>query len=219
MAEKNAIPSLNPVNNDSLTGTFTQVLRDFLKDTLNDMLPCQVISVSPDRRFVNVQPQIIVVDTLGNQTSRAPVANIPVITLGGGSFVLSFPIATGDMGFIKANDRDISLFIQGLKAAPPNSYRMHAFEDAVFIPSVLGQYTINDEDTSSAILSSLDGSVRIALSNTKITLTAPNIVINSDLVVNGNFNVTGSMMGTEGVDLTTHRHHESGGGDTGVPEA
>lgn len=217
MANKNSFPSQNPANNDSMVGTFKQVLRKFLQRDVDDMLPVQVISVSADRKSVSVQPLIMVVDTLGNQIQRAPVAQIPVVTLGGGGFVLSFPIKAGDLGFMKSNDRDISLFMQGLKQAPPNTFRMHDFADSVFIPSVLAGYTINGDDTDRMILSSTDGSVRIAFSDSTIILTAPNVLINSNLVLNGNLNITGTMEGPESVDLLTHRHAQSGGGDTGEP--
>lgn len=218
MVDQNQIPSLNPVNNDSLIGVFTHVMKKYLQGQINDMLPCQVVSVSSDRRFVSVQPLIMVVGTSGTNFTRAPVAKIPVHTLGAGGWVISFPIQPGDLGWMKSNDRDISLFLKSLKLSPPNTYRLHQFEDAVYMPTVLAAYTINSADASSMIISSLDGGVRIAFSPTQITMTAPNVVINSNLIVNGDINATGDILaGT--ISLKTHVHSgvQPGSGNTGEP--
>ncbi|OWK42477.1 hypothetical protein [Fimbriiglobus ruber] len=44
---------------------------------------------------------------------------------------------TGDTGWIKANDRDISLFKQTTAASSPNTARLHDFADAMFFPDTL----------------------------------------------------------------------------------
>ena len=215
---ENAFPSQNPVNNDTLIGAFKQAFKKFLQGQVDDMMPCQVVAISADRKYVSVQPMILVVTTRGEIVVRAPVAKIPVYTPGGGGFVISFPIKAGDFGWLKANDRDISLFIQTMKLAQPNTARMHSFSDAIFLPTILADYVINSDDTDSMVISSLDGSVRVAISSNKITLTAPNVEIDSNLLINGDLNVTGTTIGN-GVNLNTHVHGgvQPGTGDTGVP--
>lgn len=215
---ENAFPSQNPVNNDTLIGAFKQAFKKFLQGQVDDMLPCQVISVTSDRKYVSVQPMILVVTTRDETVVRAPAAKIPVYTPGGGGFVISCPIKATDFGWLKANDRDISLFLQSMKNSSPNTARMHSFSDAIFLPQILADYVIDSDDTDSMIISSLNGTVRVALSSNKITLTAPNIEIDSNLLINGDLNVTGTTVGN-GINLNTHVHGgvQTGSGDTGVP--
>lgn len=207
----NAQPSKNPADDGSLTGAFRSILGKFLQNT-DDMLPAKVIAVSADRTRVTVQPIIKVVSTSGQQISRAQIASVPIMQLGAGGFLLSFPIKPNDLGWIKASDRDISLFLQSFTDSPPNTARKHTFEDGVFIPSVMTGYTINSEDAANAVLQSLDGSIRISLFPDKIKITSPLVEIDGELVVTGN--VTGNS-----ISLDTHVHSgvQPGGGDTGGP--
>lgn len=217
VVNNNANPSQNPSNNDTLNGAFKQALKKFLQRDIDDMLPAQVISVSDDRKYVSVQPMVMVVSTLNESLERAPVAKVPLFQIGGGGFVLSFPVKAGDLGWIKANDRDISLFVQTLQNSPPNTWRMHDFADGIFIPHVMAGFIVGD-DADNAVLSSLDGSVKISLSSDTITLTAPNIIMNSNLTIDGDLNITGSTIGN-GINLNTHIHSgvQTGSGDTGEP--
>jgi hypothetical protein len=121
--------------------------------------------------------------TANTQLERAQIASIPVLQLGGGGFVLSFPINPGDIGWIKANDRDISNFLQSYLQSPPNTIRQHTFADAMFIPDTMFQsVVINEEDADNVVLQTIDGTCRIAISSGTIKLTAPAIVFDSPSV-------------------------------------
>lgn len=183
---KNNIPSVDPANNDTLVGTFNFVLQKYLQ-TCDDMLPAKVIAVKPGSpTFVQVQPQILVLGTGGDQLPRAQIASIPVLSLGGGGFVMTFPVKPGDMGYIKANDRDISLFMQNFNANPPNTERMHSFSDAIFIPNTFTGYTA---DPDNLVIQSLAGDVKISVGSDTIDIIAPNINIDGADVVNINSSV------------------------------
>ncbi|MHC5543545.1 Gp138 family membrane-puncturing spike protein, partial [Singulisphaera rosea] len=109
---------------------------------------------------------------------RAQVASVPVFQYGGAGFVMSFPVATGDTGWIKANDRDISLFKQTMQANPPNTQRKHSFEDAMFFPdTLLDGVTIAAEDVGNAVFQNGDGTVRLALWPTLFKFTAPQVTV------------------------------------------
>ena len=165
-------PNINPADNDTLAGTlrfaFSQLMR-----SVDGMLPARVLAYDRIANTVQVQLLIAMVSTSGTQVSRAQIANIPVINFGGGGYILNFPLTAGDLGFVLANDRDISLFLQSNAESPPNTQRVKSFSDGVFIPSVLGGFTTTGQD-GNAVLQSLDGTVQIALSPTSITLTTPN---------------------------------------------
>lgn len=164
-------PSRNPANDGDLVGVFREVLRKHLQNT-DDMLPARVVSFDRTLNVATVQPLIQMVDTDGNRISRAQVAAIPVLAIGGGNFVLSFPLQAGDMGWVKANDRDISLFLQSYKETAPNTQRMHSFSDAVFIPDVMHGFSINGEDTSNATLQSVDGTQRLSVASSYVKMTS-----------------------------------------------
>ena len=169
----NSPPSRNPAEDDSMVGMMRLVLTKFLQNT-DDMLPAQVMAYDRVSNLAQVQPLIAMVTTDNIVIQRAQVAAVPVVQLGGGGFVLSFPISTGDLGWIKANDRDISLFKQAFASSSPNTQRKHSFEDAVFIPDTMMQgVSIATEDSANAVLQNLAGTVKIALWDDLIKILAP----------------------------------------------
>lgn len=163
-------PNINPADNDTLAGVlrfaFSQLMRN-----VDGMLPARVLAYDRTANRVQVELMIAMVSTSGAQVSRAQIANIPVINFGGGGYILNFPLTVGDLGFVIANDRDISLFLQSYAESPPNTQRVKSFSDAVFIPSVLANYTTTGQD-GNAVLQSLDGSIRLSLSSNAITVSA-----------------------------------------------
>lgn len=209
MTNKNlSPPSINPTNMGSLTGVLGFVMMKFLQG-VDDMLPAQIVSYDRTKNRAQVQPLIPIVTTDNIQISRAALQSVPVIQLGGGGFTLNFPLQPGDVGFIKANDRDISLFMQSLKASAPNTARKHSFEDAVFIPAVLAGYTIAGGDANNAVIQSLDGSVKISLGANSIKVSAPTVTIQSTV---GKTVIDGKV-------FLDHVHGgvQPGGSDTGPP--
>lgn len=166
---------MKPDSDAADRGTFLGALKAALHRASADhadMLPATVISYDRASNRAQVQPLVQLVTTEGGQLSRAPVASVPVLQLGGGGFVLSFPIKQGDLGWIKATDRDLTLFLQAYRECPPNTERLHSFEDSVFVPDVMTGYSIAGEDSDSVTLQTLDGSFRVALSASHVKITA-----------------------------------------------
>lgn len=174
-------PSRNQAADGTLTG-LCYLLWDKIAQGTDDMLPAKVIAYDRTTNRAQVQPLIVVIDTNNNQIPRAQIASVPVLQIGGGGFVVSFPLQTGDLGWIKANDRDISLFLQNsyIQAAP-NTQRMHSFEDALFIPdSFMKGVVIDGADSGNLVIQKNDGTVKISLGDDKITILAPEIVLQAD---------------------------------------
>lgn len=185
-----AIESKNPANNDSLVGVFNEVLRKFSQNT-DDMLPASVLNYDRTTNRADVMPLIQLVDTDGMVYNRAAFSNVPVLLLGGGEFFVSFNLPQGSLGWIKANDRDLSLFLQEFVNNRPNTNRLHTFEDAMFIPDIMTGYTINSEDSSAALIQNKAGTVRISLTDARIKMTAPQIEINApQSVINATTSLT-----------------------------
>ncbi len=171
--------SFDPSARDDLTGVLRYVLTKFLQGT-DGMLPAQVIAT--DRKTVSVQPLISMITTSNEIVQRSVIPSIPVQWPGGGGFVMSWPLRAGDFGWIKSNDRDISLFLQSLRrgspvSSPPNTARKWSFSDAVFIPDTMGNgVNIAGGDAANAVIQNLAGTVKIAWASDHIT-TTPNIGI------------------------------------------
>ena len=196
--------SRDPANDDTLTGTFKEILRKNLQRT-DDMLPAMVQQYDRARNVARVQPLIQLVDTEGQTFNRAPLANVPVLLLGGGEYFLSFHLPAGSLGWIKSNDRDISLFLQQFANNRPNTNRLHSFEDAIFIPDIMTGYTIAAEDQQAAVIQNKAGTVRISLTDERIKLTAPAVEIVSTTLTHNGVNVG---------DTHVHPQPNDSGGNT-----
>lgn len=162
MAEQHANPSRDPANDESLLGMARQVLDKFLQQ-IDDCLPARVVSYDRTANRAMVVPLVKLLTTDNRQIGRAQIAAVPVMQFGGNGVALSFDLKAGDLGWIKANDRDISLILQAYKDNAPNTLRKHSFQDAVFIPDVMHGVIIAAEDAHNAVLQTLDGSTRLAV--------------------------------------------------------
>lgn len=221
MSEQYNAPAVDPADDDSLAGVFRSILGKFLQQT-DDMLPATVIAYDRPSNRATVRPQIMLGTTDGEKVSRPQIASVPVLNIGAGGLVLSFPVKPGDLGWIKASDRDISLYLQGgpEKEEWPNTKRMHNFSDGLFIPGGLATVTITGEDADRVVLQTLDGTTRIALGDgiVKVT-TAGTVEVDAPTVhMTGDLNVDGEVTGN-GIPLSTHKHTgvQAGGANTGGP--
>lgn len=218
MSEPFAPPSIDPPDEGSLGGAFRAILQKMLQG-MDDCLPATVIAYDRQRNRATVKPVIMMGTTDGQKISRAQIASVPVLNIGGGGFVLSFPVKAGDLGWIKATDRDLSLFLQGLKEEWPNTKRMHTFQDGFFIPDVMRQWALAGEDAERVVLQSLDGTTRIAIGDGIVKITAPAVDIDApEVTMTGNLTVAGHVTGA-GIVLDTHTHGgvQPGAGNSGGP--
>lgn len=168
--------SRNNNDDDLLTGAFN-VMFNHINKKMQNSLPVKVTKISEDRKFVDVQPQILVVDSEGGTIIRGEIKGIPVVTSGAGNFLISFNISVGDLGWIEASDRDISLFKQSYDQSKPNTKRMHNFSDSRFIPDIMTNFTIDDEDSDSMTIQNRDNTVKISLNNDRVKIKAPDVYI------------------------------------------
>jgi len=169
-------PSIDPANDGELIGAFRHILGKTIQD-LDGMIPAKVVKYDRDTNRATVQPLIMMITTDDQTITRAQIASVPVFQFGGGGFILSFNLQPDDLGWIKASDRDISLFLQSYKEAKPNTFRKHSFSDSVFYPDVMTGYTIAGEDSGNAVLQNLDGTVKISLGTDTIKIASSSAVI------------------------------------------
>jgi len=234
MADPHATPSRDPADDGSLLGMARAILDKFLQG-VDDMLPARVVTYDRAKNRATVVPLVKVLTTDNRQVRRAQIASVPVMQFGGGGAVLSLNLRPGDLGWIKANDRDISIVMQSYTDNAPNTLRKHSFQDAVFIPDVMHGIVTVGEDATNAVLQTLDGTVRVAIWPDRVKLSAGALSVTIgpaaiDVVGPVNFHNTvrvdghstlvgGATIG--GVPFGTHKHTgvQPGGGTSGGPTA
>ena len=229
MAGDSTQNSRNPANGGNLAGALAEIMGKFLAG-VDDMLPAVVVEYDRTENRATVRPLIRILKTDGTVVDRAQIASVPVLNLGGGGVVLSFNISPGDLGWVKASDRDISLFLQNETGedVPPNTLRKHDFGDSLFIPDQFRNWNLDAGDAECAVLQTVDGLNRITIGPEGITLVsdvivitdAPSVVTVGDVLQFGSYAVIGpGDISVGGVSLRNHTHSgvTTGLGNTGPP--
>lgn len=227
--------SINETNLGSLQGVMKIAFDKFLQG-VDDMLPARVVSYDAAKGTVTLQPLVMMVTSDNSVQSRAMITGVHVYRHSGGGFVISFPLNVGDIGWVKACDRDISLFKQSLNESRPNTFRKHTFSDAIFFPDNMRGWTINEDGL---VIQNTDGNQCIAIldnqvkikSTVKVVIDAPLLEVTGSIVQTaasgsstasfiGDLIVTGGDVEADGITLKTHVHGgvETGSGSTGVAE-
>lgn len=194
-------PDIDPANNGTILGAINFAFQKMMQ-AYNGMLPAQVTSYDRTKNRVEVQILINLTTTDGSQVPRPHLVNIPVLALGGGTFSISFPLKPGDIGWVIAADRDISIFLQNYKQTAPATTRMNNFADSVFIPDLMKSYNINAQNEDYLIIQSQNGKMQIELGTNsssganEINIKADRVNINVNnstgyVIINGNLYVTG----------------------------
>ena len=195
----NNIPRYRPATNETLLSVLKQSLKKYGEKT-DDFLPAIIIDYDRQRNRATVAHQIQMEGTSGEFVNRARLTDIPVIVSGGGGYLITFPLRPGDRGWIKASDRDLSLFLQDYQPAPPGSLKIHTFENGVFVPDLMRGFVISEEDENALVIQNTDHSVRISLGDDRVKIVA------SSVEIQGNVSMTGTLT-NNGVPVgSTHRH-------------
>lgn len=207
---------------------------------VNTCMPVQVTAVKAGGLgpvgFVDVQ--VMVTQLTGNNTvvANPSIQNVPYFRVQGGKNAVIIDPQVGDIGVACFCQRDISSVKKVRAVAPPGSHRMFSFSDAVYFGGTLNgipeQYI------------KFDGSGIAVYSPTKITCTAPEILMeavnsitmDAPLVeitgsigqtgekgtgakFTGGIENTGGTTSSNGIVVETHLHPgvEPGGSNTGTP--
>jgi len=204
-------------NDDSLTGAFEAFLSS-IKKRMENCIPCKITAINPERTKVSVQPMIMIISRDASQIKRSEIKGIHVNTFGAGDTLISFPIKVGDLGWIEASDRDIGLFLQSFGNSAPPSKRMHSFSDARFIPDIMHNFAIAEEDSAALTIQNRDGTTKIALDQNEIRITSSGVV----KINGGTVDESGNFITSGGISLDNHTHpytwsDPAGSGNTGEP--
>lgn len=212
----NQTPSINPADESTLAGVLKTAIGKAMQ-SLDVMLPVEVVAYDRATNRATVRHLVQMVGSDGEKVSRANIASIRVMQFGNGAFNISLPIKPGDKGWLKAADRDISIFQQGLTEDAPNTARMHSFQDGVFMPDAMSNGDAPTGQGDRVVIGSNDGGSYMAFDGTGFYF---NVGGTEFQLTAAGFQQTGGTMTHDGLNVgSTHTHGgiEPGGSNTAVP--
>lgn len=180
---------------NDFSASIRKYIRDYIRENLDDMLPAKVLDYDPNTNRATVQPLISIQDINGNKIPRAPISNIPVYRAGGNGFFISFPLKSGDFGWLKASDRDYSLMLQSEKTEAPNTERFHSFSDGIFFPDTLSGWAGNVSGDDLSIRNKA-GTTNLSMASGGMNISAANTTWTGNTAQTGNLSVTGKVSAT-----------------------
>ena len=178
---------------------------------------------------VEIAIQAMVSDAQGEQTAQTikPLVDVPVVFMGGGNMVATFPISVGDEALIIFADRCIDFWFARGGVQRPAETRAHSLSDGIAIvgPRSLARSLVNLSNTT-AQFRTVDCSTFVEIAGGGVVnIVAPGgLNINGPVNITGDVNVTGEVTASEegtfnSIPVSTHLHGgvQPGSGDTGVP--
>ena len=194
----------------------SKLLNDIQTATLVKVVSCTNSGGVSPVGFVDVLPMVFMIDGAGQSIPHGECFNVPYLRIQGGANAIIIDPAVGDIGICVFASRDISKIKRVKVPSPPDSYRKFDYADGLFLGGVL-----NSTPTQ-----------YIQFNGSGVTIVAPTVTINGNLVVSGTitgqsssentFNgkihaINGLYQGS--VNFNTHVHGGVTGGsdDTGVP--
>jgi phage baseplate assembly protein gpV len=156
-----------------------------------------------------------------------------------GGYALTFPVKQGDECLLIFCERSYDNWYENGDVQPPSARRFHALSDAVAIVGLHSKNTavesyaddavqlrnsdatagISIDDAQDITIETATGSVTCAADGGTITLRAPQVIVQGQLVCDGNFTCSGTML-NDGVNVgKTHIHPQGpdSDGDVQVP--
>lgn len=170
MADR-ARTAINPSDQESTPSAMMKMLRDFMLN-VDDCLPAIVISYDRVENIATVRPLIARLTVDDVSVPRNQIVDVEVFSFGGGGMHINFPLGPGDLGWIKASDRDLSNFKESLQESVPSSSITHSFDSSLFLPDVYRKYVILGEHADEAVFQSVDGTHRVAVGSGRIKIAA-----------------------------------------------
>lgn len=196
-----------------MPGVLDLAIREALLDN-DDMLPARIVSW--DNKINRAQVEILYMVTMtdGSVHQMEAPAEVPTFVLGAGDLVLVWPLKPGDLGWIKATDRDISLFLQSYDVYHGAQSRIHCFEDGIFIPDAMKDFVMVDK--AAVCLQTKDGSTAIAVKSGSIKLTVGDTILTVTAAgIQSNKPINAPQFTNGAVNLIGHIHTNPEGGNVG----
>lgn len=164
-------------------------------------LPAKVTSFDPGRQTISCIPTIREMVNINGSVSYRDLPelrDVPIIMPRAGNWLITLPIKVGDECMVVFQDLCIDgwWFRGGIQNW--NDLRRHDLSDAIAIFSPWSQpNTVSSYSSENMEIRSLDGSIKISLTQSGINIEAP-----QGLNINGNVNVTGDVQVSGAINST-----------------
>lgn len=189
--------------------------------------PGIIQSFDPIKQSASVQIAIrenMLQDLKKVPTTIQPIADVPVLCLGGGGLVVTFPIESGDECLLIFTDNSFDSWWQSSGVQNQWARRRHNITDAVAIVGLRSlPNSIKNYSTTAMELRTEDGTSKISVSEAGVQITSPLVTVNGNLTVNGTLSSPGissidsTHVSIAGKDFLTHLHSgvTTGAGSSG----
>ena len=121
------------VHND--IDSLLHALFDQYMKNLHTVLPGEIISYDTETRRARIKPSISLVKTDGAEMARAELINIPVVTPGGGNWLISVNLMPGNQVICLFSERGINAFKETFTESSPDVDSFFSEKDAIAIPA------------------------------------------------------------------------------------
>ncbi len=209
------------------SGLFKTAFRELMKDVCTSV-PGHILTYDPALQRAQVRIGIQVVSASGFADQLPPIADVPVLFLGGTQYNVTHQINPGDEGLILFSQRCVDGWKQTGGVASNPLARFHDTHDAFFIPGFRPLPTRIEGFANDGIrMQSRDGGQHVWIkSSGEIEVTNGAGFIR--LLADGTVNINGAIINTDGtivapnvtfggISGTGHRHPGDSGGTTGGP--
>ncbi|GBQ90970.1 Gp138 family membrane-puncturing spike protein [Gluconobacter albidus] len=160
---------------------------------------------------VDVTPMVHQQTSDGTAVPHGTIYGVPYLRIQGGACAVIVDPVAGDIGYIIISGRDQSNVVATQAPALPGSFRQHSMADCVYVGGFLNAAPAHYVQITT------DG-VRIVTTG-KVTVQASEMDVNCNLNVTGTIKATGDVQAGS-VSLESHVHGgvQSGSGKTSAPE-
>lgn len=221
-------PNLNQTALENPQEFFDCVV-DRCKERINVMLPCCIEKYDRSKHIADLRILFNWKMADGSVVDGCVLYDITIRRLLAGGFLIDFPIAVGDTGWIFACDRDAyDSKVESKPRLPPTPY-CNSFASGFWIPDQWGSDTklgISGVDSNRLVIQSKDGTQKISVGTSDIHITATTLNVTGNVVINGNTQMNGTLNtsglitaqsdiqngGSGGITLATHVHTSSQAG-------
>lgn len=191
--------SVSPTDLTSEANVLSYIINSAISKLWTSTL-VKVTDVDIVNKRLAVLPLVQQIDNDNKGIPGVSILDVPYFVLQGGKYAVDISPAVGDIGICLFGMRDISNVKTEKEESLPGTFREYAPQDAMYIGGILNSTP----------------EVIIKLSDEKIEITAPQVVINGDVSVSGN--VSASDVIFDGISAKNHIHIYDGDKRTSKPE-
>lgn len=177
----------------SLSETINTCFQNLMK-SVGTSVPAVVLNFYPDKQLADIKIAIDGVDAEGNVLKQQPILSVPVFFQGSSNFSIQHEVKAGDEGIAVFSQRCIDNWLSKGSGNPPNMFRFHDFNDAMFLCGLRSSpHRISSFNNDGIGIHKNDGSQKISIKNDgtiEITTTGKANVNGSEFLTGGIINCT-----------------------------